>query len=377
MKLTWEPANCAGNGVKIKLQEQPFQILAMLLERPGEIVKREELQQKLWSNDTFVDFDNSLNKAINKIREALGNSADNPRFVETMARRGYRFIAPVEKNGPGRLSAQPATCVVTAPDSSPGDGSSPSPGRSSTAITPRAQTALGRRKVAVLVSVGVLLLAATVAVWRFSRQTPETAPPLRLTRLTWDSGLTTNGVISPDGLLVAYASDRSGEGNLDIWVKQVAGGEPVICLTRDLADDLFPDFSPDGSRIVFRSERQGGGIYLISTLGGEERLVAPLGRNPRFSPDGNWIAYWTGRNSVGLLGAQAGHHLFVIASTGGEPRRILEGFASAGSPILSPDSSRLLFFGNATGGGPVYQGDSDWWVVSRRRRRRGKDWRVR
>src|SRR5262249_15739087 len=85
------------NGMKMKLQGQPFQILAMLLERPGEIVTREELQQKLWSNDTFVDFDNSLNKAINKIREAVGDSADNPRFVETMARRGYRFIAPVEE----------------------------------------------------------------------------------------------------------------------------------------------------------------------------------------------------------------------------------------------------------------------------------------
>ena len=79
------------NGLKIKLQEQPFQILALLLEHPGKIVTREELQQKLWSNDTFVDFDNSLNKSINKIREALGDSADNPRFVETMARRGYRF----------------------------------------------------------------------------------------------------------------------------------------------------------------------------------------------------------------------------------------------------------------------------------------------
>jgi DNA-binding winged helix-turn-helix (wHTH) protein len=80
------------NGLKIKLQEQPFQILALLLEHPGEIVTREELQQKLWSNDTFVDFDNNLNK----IREALGDSAENPRFVETLARRGYRFIAPVQ-----------------------------------------------------------------------------------------------------------------------------------------------------------------------------------------------------------------------------------------------------------------------------------------
>ena len=84
------------HGLKIKLQDQPFQILAMLLERPGEVVTREELRKKLWPEDTFVDFDNSLNTGINKIREALGDSADNPRFVETLPRRGYRFIYPVE-----------------------------------------------------------------------------------------------------------------------------------------------------------------------------------------------------------------------------------------------------------------------------------------
>ncbi|HUU13993.1 MAG TPA: winged helix-turn-helix domain-containing protein [Terriglobia bacterium] len=82
------------SGLKIRLQEQPFQILAMLLERPGEVVSRDELRKKLWPEDTFVDFDNSLNTGINKIREALGDSADNPRFVETLPRRGYRFIAP-------------------------------------------------------------------------------------------------------------------------------------------------------------------------------------------------------------------------------------------------------------------------------------------
>src|SRR5688572_6646516 len=82
-------------GLKIRLQEQPLQVLAMLLERPGEVVTREDLQQRLWAGDTFVDFENSLNKDINKIREALGDSAENPRFVETIPRRGYRFIAPV------------------------------------------------------------------------------------------------------------------------------------------------------------------------------------------------------------------------------------------------------------------------------------------
>ena len=82
-------------GVRLRVQEQPFQVLLMLLERPGELVAREEVRQKLWS-ETFVDFDHSLNTVINKLREALGDSANSPRFIETLSRRGYRFIAPVE-----------------------------------------------------------------------------------------------------------------------------------------------------------------------------------------------------------------------------------------------------------------------------------------
>src|SRR5438445_7207598 len=82
-------------GVRIKLQEQPFHVLTILMQRPGEVVTREELRNQNWPADTFVDFDNSLNTAINKLREALGDSADNPRFIETLPRRGYRFIAPV------------------------------------------------------------------------------------------------------------------------------------------------------------------------------------------------------------------------------------------------------------------------------------------
>ena len=86
------------NGVRIRLQEQPFQVLALLLERPSEVVTREDLRQKLWPADTFVDFDHSLNTAVNKVREALGDSASSPRYVETLARRGYRFVAAVEQD---------------------------------------------------------------------------------------------------------------------------------------------------------------------------------------------------------------------------------------------------------------------------------------
>src|SRR6201997_1134832 len=100
------------NGLRVRLQQQPFEILAMLLEHPGEGVGREELQKKLWPADTFVDFDHGLNKVINKIREALGDSAESPRFVETVARRGYRFLAEVSVSDAapvrrGELATQP------------------------------------------------------------------------------------------------------------------------------------------------------------------------------------------------------------------------------------------------------------------------------
>lgn len=88
------------SGIKLRLTGQPFQVLAALLERAGEVVTREELQQKLWASDTFVDFDHSLNTAINRVREVLGDSASSPRYVETLARRGYRFIAPIQSESP-------------------------------------------------------------------------------------------------------------------------------------------------------------------------------------------------------------------------------------------------------------------------------------
>ena len=88
------------NGRKVRLQDQPFQILLMLLEQPGEVVTRDTLRASLWPVDTFVDFDHGLNAAVKRLRDALGDSAENPRFVETLARRGYRFIAPVHPSEP-------------------------------------------------------------------------------------------------------------------------------------------------------------------------------------------------------------------------------------------------------------------------------------
>jgi cholera toxin transcriptional activator len=103
-------------GVKLRLQGQPFQVLALLIERAGEVMTREELQQKLWPSDTFVDFDHSLNTAINKVREALGDSASSPRYVETLARRGYRFIAPVRADDSAEVT--PSAKTISSGESS-------------------------------------------------------------------------------------------------------------------------------------------------------------------------------------------------------------------------------------------------------------------
>jgi cholera toxin transcriptional activator len=122
------------NGAKLRLQEQPFQVLALLLERPGEVVTREEVRQKLWPADTFVDFDHSLNTAVNKLRETLGDSASSPRYIETLARRGYRFIAPVQ------------TSVETAAPGSPPSKARPQSAQdSTTTLHPDLEVPIPRR----------------------------------------------------------------------------------------------------------------------------------------------------------------------------------------------------------------------------------------
>lgn len=126
------------SGARLRLQEQPFQVLVMLLERAGDVVSREDLREKLWPSDTFVDFDHSLNTAINKVREALGDSASSPRYVETLARRGYRFIAPVQSG--------PAQDIGADAHADTGDGPKQiAPALSSHALHPELEVPIPRR----------------------------------------------------------------------------------------------------------------------------------------------------------------------------------------------------------------------------------------
>jgi eukaryotic-like serine/threonine-protein kinase len=226
-----------------------------------------------------------------------------------------------------------------------------------TAITPVLRQRTGPWAVAALI---VVVLAVGAVVWRWPSRPAGIDPPL-LTQLTRDTGLTIDPAVSPDGKLLAYASDRRGQGNLDIWIRQVAGGEPLR-LTDDPADDREPAFSPDGTAIVF--SRAGGGIYIVSALGGPARLIASAGRRPRFSPDGTQVVYWSGNLHAysAALSNRDECRAFVVPAAGGVPRRLRPDFAGVAYPEWAPDGRHVLFLGNRDETQPIDDA-LDWWVT--------------
>ncbi|NWF83477.1 MAG: protein kinase [Bryobacteraceae bacterium] len=228
-----------------------------------------------------------------------------------------------------------------------------------------ARAATRSRRAWLVLTAGIVALAAiaiaVAVIWKLTHSPAAPAAPA-LTRLTSDSGLTTDPALSPDGKLLAYASDRAGEGNLDIWVKQVGGGEPLR-LTLDPADEREPDFSPDGTKVLFRSSREGGGIYLVSTLGGPARRIASGGRRPRFSPDGMWIAYGSAGDAVVGFDTRWSYRTYIVPSTGGTARQIQPDFAGVGYPVWTREGQHLLFLGIRDEKLPK-EGNLDWWVTS-------------
>jgi Tol biopolymer transport system component len=205
-----------------------------------------------------------------------------------------------------------------------------------------ADSAPGRRRWFIAAAVGALtasVLAAGLTWWLVRAQTRSEPSETPVVRLTMDSGLTTDPALSPDGKLVAYASDRAGGDNLDIWVQQIDGGTPLR-LTSDPTDEYEPTFSPDGSKIAFRSERDGGGVYVMPALGGEPRLIAKGARHAAFSPDGSRMAFVTGQ---GGLGGIQGADLYVAPSMGGTPQKLVPFEIGAAPPIWFPDSNFVLF----------------------------------
>jgi DNA-binding winged helix-turn-helix (wHTH) protein/Tol biopolymer transport system component len=324
------------NGSVVRLQRQPFEVLAHLARHAGEVVTREELHQRLWQSDTFVDFDNGLNAAISKVREALGDSTELPRYLETLPRRGYRFIAAVQ--------------------AIPSNGAEPGlpRGESSPAIPARAEES-DRSVVPISQAPGrtrhwygvfaVLLVASLAAVTLMMiRHSERNAPALAFEQLLTANppeAPITAAAISPDGSYLAYA-DPTG-----VYIRQMAGGEtrPLPLPQGFVAGPT--SWFPDGTHVLLDMEGPGGtvpSLWKISIFGGGPQKIVENASGGAVSPDGLKIAFL--RTAFRVL------EIWIADSDGSNPSRIVEdagpeGLTGAGGlmthPLYTGFASRLAW----------------------------------
>ncbi len=243
------------NGRRLKLREQPFRILVALLERPGDLISREELRRQLWPEHTFVDFDKGLNTAVNKLREILCDSASQPRFVETVPRHGYRFVAAVERAGPAE---EPLTEARLAGARTATKAMSADPAK--------------RPALWLATAICLLLVAGGTAIY-FWRHTPGMRSHKQWTQLT-ALDATVQPTLSPDGRMLAFIRGQGTFfGSGEIYTKLLPGGEPVQ-LTHDRLPKMRPVFSPDGTRIAYTvvDRNFAWDTWIVPVLGGEPRL---------------------------------------------------------------------------------------------------------
>jgi Tol biopolymer transport system component/DNA-binding winged helix-turn-helix (wHTH) protein len=277
------------HGLRIRLNGQPIGVLSMLIEHAGEVVTREELQKRLWPANLYVDFEHSLNAAIKRLRAALGDSADAPRFVETLPRQGYRFIAP--------LIYPVTTHVVT---TQPAEDQ-PASAVSQTAAENQQRT--GWRRYILLAAVGAAL-AIGASLW-FQKTEYFWRNPIagaRFQTVTDFDGVASSAAVSRDGHFVAFLSDRQGQ--MDVWVTQAGSGQFHNLTGGGVPELVNPSvrtlgFSPDGSLVTFwvrKQEGSSGGdisIWAVPTLGGQPTPYLEGVAEFDWSHDGSRIAYHT------------------------------------------------------------------------------------
>src|SRR5215467_7072437 len=272
------------SGIKIKLHDQPFQVLTVLLERPGQVVTREELHSRLWPSDTFVDFDLSLNGAVKKLRQALGDESDNPRFVETLYRRGYRFIAPVSAISPQNGDAvemltTPAPLQEVLPE-----------GSDQRAPDVVSQSHSSRRNIALAVAAAALILIAGLVYLGL----PGPAPRIvRFTQITSGGRVHPITSLETDGRRVYFQA--ADQDRLAVAEVSVEGGDSTLIAT-PFENIFLSGIAPDGSSLLitkFENTAKEGSAWFLPLPAGPPR---PLGatislHSAVWTPDGQYLLF--------------------------------------------------------------------------------------
>jgi Tol biopolymer transport system component/DNA-binding winged helix-turn-helix (wHTH) protein len=348
-------------GLRIKLQEQPFRILIALLDQAGEVVSREEICRKLWPPDTFVDFEGGLGTAIKKLRQALGDDAEIPRYVETLPKRGYRFIAAVEKPvsqaaqviaDTPRASDERSEAVSTLALEAPGIKI---PASKEQRVRPRRVKGLALAAVSLA---GVLTIGFKwdeLHILRYKRfsvgqDLPQAAERYTSRPLTTLAGGEYEPALSPDGKTITFVWGQEGHPLFHIYTQAIDMGSPVRLTATNSASEGSPAWSPDGRYIAFitcTDNGQGSGLYITSMSGGAERKIANIAPRPHifdrqidWSPNGNSLAL-VDRNST-----EEPFSIYTLSLNNGVKRRLVAPPpASPGDsgPVFSPDGREIAF----------------------------------
>jgi Tol biopolymer transport system component/DNA-binding winged helix-turn-helix (wHTH) protein len=263
------------NGVPVRIREQPFRVLVYLLEHQGELVSREDLRRVLWPADTFVDFDHSLNTAMMKLRDALGDNVDAPVYIETVPKRGYRFVAPVSRPGGGPVEAIPQA-AKTDPVAA-GEGFAPSgieaipPAKSRTRVM---RVAMASTCVLVIAVAGILMVRTMRRTGALQLNQSSESASFQVVPVTTAAGDANTPVFSPDGREIAYVWDGPERRHYDLYV-QLLGAALPLRLTYSKGGDIgAPAWSPDGQQIAFeRCDGKNDGVFVVPALGGDERQL--------------------------------------------------------------------------------------------------------